>query len=164
MMLKFIFSLTSPKSRQMTLISFLAVLVLVAGGCQASATNIPTTTLPPATETTQAQINKIVNPAEAISLINENEGSTGIVILDVRTADEYSSGHLQNALNIDIYQSDFRSRISQLSRTNKYLVYCRTGVRSAEAAAIMRDLGFTIIYNMDGGITEWIQAGNKVVK
>ena len=148
----------------MILIPFLAGLILVLCGCQTSATYIPTTILPSATATAATNINKIVSPAEAVSLITENAGLTDFVILDVRTADEYSSGHLQNALNIDIYQSDFKSRISQLARTNKYLVYCRTGTRSTEAVAIMSDLGFTTIYNLDGGITQWVQAGDKVVK
>ena len=146
------------------MIFFLAGPILIAVGCQTSAKNIPTTILPSATETAQIKINKIVSPTEANSLIAENQGSTEFVILDVRTTDEYSTGHIQNALNIDIYQSDFKSRISQLDRTNKYLVYCRTGVRSAEAARIMSDLGFTTIYDLSGGISQWIQAGNKVVK
>lgn len=143
---------------------FLASAILIACGCQTAATNIPTTILPSAAETSQTKINKVVSPAEAVSLITANEGSTDFEILDVRTADEYSSGHIQNAVNIDIYQSDFKSRVSQLAGTNRYLVYCRTGVRSTEAASMMSDLGFTTIYNLDGGITQWIQAGNQVVK
>lgn len=164
MIFKNVFSLITSKSRGLFLLFFLAGSILISGGCQTSATNMPATILPSATNTTQTKINKIVSPAEAASLIAENEGAADFVILDVRTADEFSSGHIQNALNIDIYKSDFKSRISQLSRTNKYLVYCRTGVRSAEAARIMSDLGFTTIYDLSGGITQWIQAGNKVVK
>jgi rhodanese-related sulfurtransferase len=158
-MFKFVFSMASPERRRLILISCLAGLILIAGGCQTSATNIQTTILPSSTETTQTKIEKIVTPTEANSLIAENAGLTDFVILDVRTADEYSSGHIPNALNIDIYQSEFKSRIS-----NKYLVYCRTGTRSTEAVAIMSDQGFTTIYNLGGGISQWIQAGNKVVK
>jgi rhodanese-related sulfurtransferase len=134
------------------LILLLPVFVLALSGCSSKvASNRPT-------------INKVVNAAEANTLMTQNQGLKDFVILDVRTAEEFASGHLANAINIDIYKADFKTKISELDRNYKYLVYCRTGSRSAQAAGVMNDLGFKEIYDLGGGITRWIQENNPVVK
>jgi rhodanese-related sulfurtransferase len=106
----------------------------------------------------------MVDPAQAQTLINQNQGSSAFSILDVRTAEEFASGHLPGAADIDIYQASFQNKVSQLDRHKTYLVYCLTGIRSAQAAQIMLNLGFPAIYDLRGGITQWIQAGMSVVK
>lgn len=83
----------------------------------------------------------------------------GLVVLDVRTAEEFGSGHLAGATNIDIYADDFRARLDTLDRTVPYLVYCRSGNRSAQAVDIMRDLGFSQVYEVRGGIVAWTASG-----
>ncbi|MBO7570830.1 MAG: rhodanese-like domain-containing protein [Bacteroidales bacterium] len=77
------------------------------------------------------------------------------IILDVRTADEYRSGHIPNAINIDMSRPDFEKR---LSKHKTLAVYCKNGVRSKMTAIILANRGFRVVY-LDGGITEWEKAG-----
>ena len=86
------------------------------------------------------------------------------MIIDVRTADEFNSGHLAKAVNIDYYSPNFKSNIAKLDRNIEYLIYCRTGVRGAAATQIMLDIGFTRVYNLTGGILEWTKAGYPTAK
>ena len=65
------------------------------------------------------------------------------VVLDVRTAGEFADGHLEGAINIDVQSSTFDTEVSELDPDATYVVYCRTGNRSAAAVGRMADLGFT---------------------
>lgn len=76
-------------------------------------------------------------------------------IIDVRTSDEFSGGHLQNAQNIDISGSDFEQQIETLDKSKPVFVYCLSGGRSASAASAMREAGFKEVYELDGGIMKW---------
>jgi phage shock protein E len=79
-------------------------------------------------------------------------------VIDVRTPAETAEGMIAGALNIDISGADFRERIAALDRDGRYLLYCRTGNRSAQAASIMRDLGFTDVVDA-GGFAALVAAG-----
>ncbi len=81
------------------------------------------------------------------------------MILDVRTAQEYSSGHLKDAINLDFRSPSFADELAGLDRGNVYLVYCRTGVRSGRAAALMKSLGFRDLYDLAGGVVGWLREG-----
>jgi rhodanese-related sulfurtransferase len=78
-----------------------------------------------------------------------------IVILDVRTAGEFAGGKIRGARNIDIMASNFVSLVKNLPKDKTYLVYCRSGNRSAKACKIMADLGFEKLRNLSGGIMRW---------
>ena len=78
--------------------------------------------------------------------------------IDVRTPGEYDEGHLAGALNIDLQATDFRQQIAELPRDGSYLVYCRSGNRSAAAARIMAELGFEDVLD-GGGFAELVEAG-----
>ncbi|MEY2995893.1 MAG: hypothetical protein RLZ86_497 [Actinomycetota bacterium] len=69
------------------------------------------------------------------------------MIIDVRTPAEFSGGHLDGAVNIDIQSPDFASQIDALDRNGSYVVYCRSGNRSGMAMAQMLDMGFTDVSN-----------------
>ena len=78
------------------------------------------------------------------------------VVLDVRTKDEFESGHIPNALNIDLRLGPgFIDKVNALNKNKFYYVYCRSGARSAQAVQVMRDLGFSETYNLIGGILDW---------
>lgn len=85
-------------------------------------------------------------------------------LIDVRTPGEYAQGHLANALSIDIYKDDFRSRVSKLDKTKPVFVYCKAGSRSSSAVDIMEDLGFKEIYDLSGGILAWQKANKPIEK
>lgn len=78
------------------------------------------------------------------------------VVLDVRTADEFADGKIENAINIDIYRGQgFIYEADALDKTKSYYIYCKAGGRSAQACSIMKDLGFEKTYNLVGGIMNW---------
>jgi len=86
-----------------------------------------------------------------------------LVILDVRTPPEYICGHLFGSINLDFKSHSFRDQIAKLDRNNAYLLYCRTGRRSARAVMLMRSLGFSELYNLTKGIEQWQREGYEVV-
>jgi rhodanese-related sulfurtransferase len=88
---------------------------------------------------------------------SSEEGS--LLILDVRTAPEYHAGHLMGSINLDIRSPSFADELDALDRGRAYLVYCRTGVRSSRAVAIMRSLGFRELYDLAGGLVGWQREG-----
>jgi rhodanese-related sulfurtransferase len=104
-----------------------------------------------------------ISVSQAFELIQNNRDNENFIILDVRTLQEYREAHLEDAINIDYYSEDFQDRLSGLDKNKIYLVYCQSGNRSANAAAIMINLGFVELYNMLGGITAWISAGYPVI-
>lgn len=89
---------------------------------------------------------KNVNLKNAVKTVNN---STNLILLDVRTAEEYSSGSIPNSINIDVLSSDFKSKIELLDKNKEYLVYCRSGNRSSIASSIMFTNGFIKIYNLN---------------
>jgi len=104
-----------------------------------------------------------ITAQEAFDLIQENEGNRNFVIIDVRTPEEFADGHLDNALNINLNSGTFSTDISKLDKNKTYLIYCRSGNRSAKAASIMGNLGFREVNDM-GGIIDWTAEGFPVVK
>lgn len=83
----------------------------------------------------------------------------GLVVLDVRTAEEFGEGYLPGAVLVDFYADDFVARIDELDRDVPYLVYCRVGGRSARAAQLMDSLGFASVSDVEGGMVAWADAG-----
>jgi phage shock protein E len=78
--------------------------------------------------------------AQAVDLVVAAEER---VLIDVRTDEEFHAGHLEGALHVDVQRPDFEARVAELDPDEAYLVYCRTGNRSAQAIERMRALGFT---------------------
>ena len=97
--------------------------------------------------------------AQALEFLSaEND----VIVLDVRTPQEFSAGHIEGALNLDIKQDGFKERLAKLEKGNAFLVHCASGRRSQLSVAIMEELGFENIYHLDGGFNAWKQAGNPV--
>jgi rhodanese-related sulfurtransferase len=71
----------------------------------------------------------------------------GMVVLDVRTAEEFKEVHVKDAILIDVLAADFREKVGKLDRTKPYKVYCRSGNRSGRAVDIMKSMGFTDVEN-----------------
>ena len=89
---------------------------------------------------------------------------TTVVRLDVRSIDEYSDGHIANAVNIDVTKDDFEARATSLLPKDKTIaVYCRSGRRSKKAAGILVENGYKVI-ELNNGITGWINAGKETVR
>lgn len=88
----------------------------------------------------------------------------GGTILDVRTPEEWAEGTISKAEKINFYDDNFATDIEQINKEEPVFVYCKSGGRSASASETLKEKGFSKVYNLDGGITAWIDAGNETVK
>ena len=88
----------------------------------------------------------------------------GLIILDVRTPQEFSEGHLAGARNMDFFGQHFERQMAELPKDAPLLVYCRTGKRSAAAAEALSDSGKTRIFHLYQGIEGWKEAGLPLEK
>ena len=86
----------------------------------------------------------------------------GAIPIDVRTPEEYDGGHVEDAQLIDIQSSGFDDAIAQLDPDATYVVYCRSGNRSARVTAFLIQQGYDAV-NMAGGMYAWAAAGHPVV-
>jgi rhodanese-related sulfurtransferase len=93
----------------------------------------------------------------------ELSASPNAVVLDVRSEGEFQGGHLAKALNMNYNAPNFADNMNRLDKSKTYFVYCAAGVRSARAAALMRDAGFKNVLEMKGGLNDW-QANNLPVE
>lgn len=89
--------------------------------------------------------------------------NAGVVVVDVRSAGEFATGHIQNAINIDVESANFDTKIAKLDKKVEYAVYCHSGRRSAIAAEKMSKAGFEKITNLNGGVISWQAAGYPLV-
>jgi rhodanese-related sulfurtransferase len=108
--------------------------------------------------------NPNLSPAEARELIRAHTGDPRFVLLDVRTHGEFVEERIEGATPLDFRSPAFREGASRLDRKRKYLVYCRTGNRSAGALKVLEELGFANVYHLAGGLTKWKAAGLPTVK
>lgn len=99
----------------------------------------------------------LVSPAKAARILKKQN----VEVLDVRTKAEVEAGHLPNAKNLDFKSEEFSASINTLAKDKPYLIYCRSGVRSAKAAELMKSMGFTTVYEIEGGITAYQQHKQK---
>lgn len=102
---------------------------------------------------------QIVSIFEARETIGKRSGDPGFVLLDVRTPKEFDGERIAGAVMVDYLSPSFRAEIAKFDRNGSYLLYCRTGHRTEEAAKVMRELGFRNVSVLAGGITKWKEAG-----
>jgi len=103
----------------------------------------------------------------SISLISPadlNSVNKDILLIDVRTPQEFASGHLENAVNIDYFDSDFNAQFKNLDKNKPVYLYCKSGRRSANAAEKLEDMGFVKIYDLEGGTVNWKAKGLTLSK
>lgn len=87
--------------------------------------------------------------------------SDSIILVDVRTADEYNAGHIYGSKNIDVLKNNFEKTASSiLSKDKTIAIYCRSGKRSMKAANILAKDGYKVV-NLRGGWLEWTDFKNK---
>jgi len=129
----------------------LFVMLLLTAGCMDTASQ---------GQTDGEVVLRTISAADARTLI---ETTPDLTIIDVRRPDEYEAGHIPGAINIDL-SSSFAETVGELDRDDPYLIYCLSGARGASALRIMEDLGFSHVYNIDGGISAWQRAGGSVIR
>ena len=108
-----------------------------------------------------AQTKVEVNSKQVNSMLQKDKKW---IVLDVRSAEEFNSGHIKGAVNIDIRQPDAFSKIDKLNKNAKYIVHCRTNHRSGMAVEHMMQSGFKNIYQMMDGWSGWLTNNLPVQK
>ena len=88
---------------------------------------------------------------------------TDYILVDVRTTEEYESGHIQDAVNFDFYSESFQNDILTLDKSSSIILYCRTQNRSTKTANYLKENGYKEITVLAGGITSWVKNGNDLV-
>ncbi len=109
---------------------------------------------------TDTQSIQLVSPADAAQVIADDPAD--LVILDIRTLDEFDEARLADAVMVDFYAADFADQLDALDKNVPYVMYCRTGNRSSDAVKTMKDLGFVEVYEIDGGIVNWFEQGYPI--
>ena len=109
------------------------------------------------------------NQADGVQVLDvakyeKNMTQPDVQLVDVRTPEEFSEGHLENAINIDVTADDFDAKVANLDKEKPVMVYCKSGGRSAKASARLKELGFKTITDLEGGITNWKSENKPVVK
>lgn len=106
----------------------------------------------------QKQIVKVIDVATFSTAISKEN----VQLIDVRTEEEWQEGHLKNAQRFEINNPNWDEQIATLDKTKPVYVYCAKGVRSARSAKQLKKAGFTEIYDLDGGIIAWKEAGKPI--
>lgn len=119
----------------MTKYALIAVLAMLAAGCAS----------------TNEAGNKLLNEQQTARRLRQSK----YALLDVRTRQEYDSAHIPNAILIDYKADSFVTSLSQLDKSKKWIVYCRSGKRSDGAASKMKAAGFKRVFQLRGGMYEW---------
>ncbi len=92
-----------------------------------------------------------INIIEFKALQNDKD----LVVIDVRNTGELSSGVIPKSIHINVMESSFATKVKELDRTKTYVMYCRSGLRSARACQIMAKNEFKDLYNLKGGLIAW---------
>lgn len=100
-----------------------------------------------------------VSALEAATLLKQNPK---VKVLDVRTPEEYSQGHIDGATLLDYKAKDFAKLLETLDKGSTWIMHCRSGRRSTAAMALMKNVGFKSIVHMDGGFNSWVSEGLDV--
>ncbi|MEL6922818.1 MAG: rhodanese-like domain-containing protein [Bacteroidota bacterium] len=103
------------------------------------------------------QLKTELNNLSAEAFRNAIASNPNAVILDVRTAAEYATGHIPNAVQLNYLSKDLWSELEVLPRDKDYFVYCRSGRRSLRVCTLMKNGGFEAqrIFNLSLGLVEW---------
>ena len=137
---------TIMKKMKKIIFSLSLVLSVIVASCQQPAKN-------------SKPVNQTVPLEQFEKLISDRANAQ---LLDVRTPQEYTSGHIASAFNLDIYDPGFKEALGKLDKERPVLVYCKSGGRSGQAAEMMGQMGFKEVYNLQGGMLAWANAGKPV--
>ena len=104
---------------------------------------------------------KNVGVEDASKLLGERKD---VVVIDLRTNDEFKAGHIAGAKNIDFLGGDFAQKIGELDKSKTYLVHCASGGRSTRSLEVFKAQKFSSILHLNEGFKAWAAAGKPVEK
>lgn len=107
-----------------------------------------------------AQQSTLLEPQEFKEFLANNE----VLLVDVRTPQEFNAGHIENAVNINFLSSDFEQNVQKLDTTKTLVIYCRSGNRSGKSAEVFLNAGFSEVRDLKGGVLNWQKNGLELEK
>jgi len=115
-------------------------------------------------DTCGAECDGIIKTVDA-NEFNKQVKKGAATIIDVRTPEEYKEGHIEKAVNADFKNTgEFAKYLDSLDKSDKYMIYCRSGNRFGQALTLMQQKGFKNITNLEGGILAWQSANFTLEK
>ena len=144
-------------SRRAVLTASGAALSLALISPLAACSSSPSSSTTAATPVQETKAITKVDPATAESLVTQ-----GVTVLDVRNPEEYATGHIAGAVNVNWEGADFAAQVKQLDPATPVLVYCHSGNRSGQAVQVMEQEGFQRIFDLGGGVLAWNAAGQPL--
>jgi rhodanese-related sulfurtransferase len=99
-----------------------------------------------------------LGPKECKELFDKIQG----VFIDLRSAEEFKAGMIEGAMNLDLKKEDFKEKLQGLSKSNAYFVYSENGELNSEALNLLKENGFSKVYELEGGISRWKEEGLPV--
>lgn len=105
-----------------------------------------------------------LSPKDAHAFIQAKKGDPAFVLIDIRTPNEYRDGHIEGSVNMSLHSESFEADVRKLDKGKTYMMYCRTGRRTAIAIDIMEKAGFTKVYLIAGDILGWKSEGLPLVR
>jgi rhodanese-related sulfurtransferase len=105
-----------------------------------------------------------LSPKDAYAFLQTNRNNPGFVLIDIRTPAEHRDGHIEKAVNMSLHSDSFEADVRKLDKGKTYMVYCRTGRRTAIAVDMMEKAGFTKVYLIAGDILGWKSEGLPLVR
>ena len=103
----------------------------------------------------------MINQVSAAEFKEKSENQT---IIDIRTPQEYGQGYIEGAININYFDRSFLDQVSEFDKNKPIFIYCRSGNRTSSASKKLLKLGFTEVYDLQGGIISWARDKNEIVK
>jgi len=107
----------------------------------------------------KGQVSENIETIPPTTFAEKIKATPNAQILDVRTPEEYAGQHLSDAQNVNWRGDDFDAKAQKLDKTKPIFVYCMSGGRSKKAAEKLKELGFSKIYELEGGILKWNSSG-----
>lgn len=107
-----------------------------------------------------AQQSTLLEPQEFKEFLTNND----VLLVDVRTPQEFKSGHIENAANINFLSSDFEQNVQKLDTTKTLVIYCRSGNRSGKSTSVFLNAGFNEVRDLKGGVLNWQKSGLELEK
>lgn len=140
---------------KLALIGLIAISTLI--GCNSTETETDSNdnnTQPVVQEETVEAI-PIIEDVDVEGFKEKLSTATNALILDVRTPEEFATGSIEGAVNMDFFNATFESNLDSLDKSEPVFVYCKSGGRSGKATKMLEEKGFIEVYNLIGGYTAW---------
>ena len=103
------------------------------------------------------QVYEVLSYVDFKNQISNNK----VLLFDVRTMEEYNTGHLKGSVNIDFYEEElFNKFFKKVEKSKPIYIYCRSGNRSKKSSEKLQELGFVKVYDLEGGYKNWIIKSN----